>query len=90
MNNLLQQGDFHIFSFNKKKYVFLSGSQQILEISNMYSTFRLLRNAKTRHADTECNAWLQHVLQILFCFDPARQKKRDVPFGSPKRNCQHA
>ncbi len=34
MNNLLQQGDFHIFSFNKKKYVFLSGSQQILEISN--------------------------------------------------------
>lgn len=34
MNNLLQQGDFHIFSFDKKKYVFLSGSQQILEISN--------------------------------------------------------
>lgn len=124
MSSLLKQGDFHVFSFDKKKYVFLSGSQQILEISNpttdayfkrcagrddgntlgdttidkvtetlkslCTSTFRLLRKAKTRYADTERNAWLQHVLQILFCFDPARQKKRDAPFGSQKRNCQHA
>lgn len=34
MNHLLQPGDFHIFPFDNKKYVFLSGSQQILEISN--------------------------------------------------------
>ncbi|WP_455589932.1 hypothetical protein [Bacteroides rodentium] len=64
MNHLLQPGDFHIFPFDNKKYVFLSGSQQILEISNP--------------------------TQILFCFDPARQKKRDAPFGSQKRNSQHA
>lgn len=30
MSSLLKQGDFHVFSFDKKKYVFLSGSQQIL------------------------------------------------------------
>lgn len=34
MSNLLKQGDFRIFSLDKKKYVFLSGSQQILEINN--------------------------------------------------------
>ena len=83
MSSLLKQGDFHVFSFDKKKYVFLSGSQQILEISNPTTDAYFKRCAGRDDGNTLGDTTIDKVTETLksLCTVPSacyEKQKQDM------------